>query len=157
MKTTEQAPAHPWRPLEPGAPNRCFGCSQTNEVGLRLEFAAAEDGVVRALARISDRYEGPPGFVHGGLIATLLDEAMSKANRAYGEVAVTRQLQVEYLHPVPTGEVIRLEGRVERAEGRKLWTVGRILDAAGKELATGKGFFIALRRAEATATSEAGR
>uniref|UniRef100_E6QIM7 Acyl-coenzyme A thioesterase THEM4 n=1 Tax=mine drainage metagenome TaxID=410659 RepID=E6QIM7_9ZZZZ len=149
MTKNTEPPAHPWKPLSHGAPNRCFGCSQTNEVGLRLEFAACEDGTVTAEAMIGDQYEGPPGFVHGGIIATLLDEAMSKANRAHGEIAVTRQLHVEYLHPVPSDEVVRIEGRVERAEGRKLWTMGRILNQSGKELTTAKGFFIALRKATA--------
>jgi uncharacterized protein (TIGR00369 family) len=140
-------------PLFHGAQNHCFGCGTNNPVGLRLEFAVAPDpaspavvspGVV-CTAVVSDNYEGPPGYLHGGIIATLLDEAMSKANRANGVTAMTRQMQVEYLRPVPSGAQIRIEGRVTRSEGRKHWTTAQIVSAEGTVLAQATGLFIAIR------------
>src|SRR5580698_456621 len=91
------------QPIAHGASNRCFGCGQANPVGLHLEFLLAEDGSVVSFATVADTYEGPPGYLHGGIIATLLDEAMSKAVRARGLIAMTRKLDVEYLRPVPSG------------------------------------------------------
>jgi len=135
----------PLPPLTHGAQNHCFGCGTQNTVGLHLEFSLAPDGKVVCHANISPNYEGPPGYLHGGIIATLLDEVMSKANRSKGVVAVTRQLTVEYLRPVPSGSPIRLEGKVDRHEGRKLWTTGQILNAEGTVLASAHGLFIALR------------
>ena len=136
-------------PLFHGAQNHCFGCGAVNEVGLRLKFsvAEAEDSLstVIAHAAISDRYEGPPGYLHGGIIATLLDEAMSKANRAQGVTAMTRQMAVEYLRPVPSGAPIRIEGRVTRVEGRKHWAEAKIADADGVLLASATALFIAIR------------
>ena len=64
-------------PLAHAAQNRCFGCGQANGIGLHLEFFLGDDGRVVCLAAIADTYEGPPGYVHGGIIATLLDETMS--------------------------------------------------------------------------------
>jgi len=131
-------------PLFHGAQNHCFGCGTNNPVGLRLQFSVAPGQAVVCEATVSDNYEGPPGYLHGGIIATLLDEAMSKANRARGVVAMTRQMQVEYLRPVPSGSPIRLAGRVTRSEGRKHWAEAEIQNAEGKILAQASGLFIAI-------------
>jgi uncharacterized protein (TIGR00369 family) len=80
--------------------------------------------------------------VHGGIIATLLDEAMSKSVRARGLTAVTGQMEINYLRPVHSGIPIRIEGRLLRSEGRKHWTEARILNARGHELAKAQGIFI---------------
>jgi uncharacterized protein (TIGR00369 family) len=129
-------------PLAHAAQNRCFGCGQANPAGLHLEFLLAPDGAVISLATISDAFEGPSGYVHGGILATLLDETMSKAVRARGLTAMTRHMEIDYRRPVPSGAPIRIEGRVVRGEGRKYWTEARILNAEGTALAEGKGLFI---------------
>jgi len=132
-------------PLAHGAQNRCFGCGEANPIGLHLKFLLAEDGTVVCLANVPDTFEGPPGYVHGGMIATLLDEAMSKAVRSHGLVAMTRHMEVDYQKPVPSAAPIRLEGSVVRSDCRKHWTEARILDAEGIVLAEGKGLFIEVR------------
>src|SRR5271165_653115 len=108
-------------PLAHAAQNRCFGCGQANPTGLHLEFLLAEDQSVVSLPAIPDTFEGPTGYLHGGIIATLLDETMSKSIRAKGVTAMTRHMEVDYLRPVPSGKSIRLEGRVTHHEGRKYW------------------------------------
>jgi uncharacterized protein (TIGR00369 family) len=133
------------RPMAHSASNRCFGCGSANATGLRLEFLLAEDGSVVSLPTVPDTFEGHPGYLHGGVIATLLDEAMSKATRARGLTTMTRRLEVEYLNPVPSGAPLRVEGRVVRSEGRKHWVESRILDPAGKVLAEARGLFLGIR------------
>ncbi|MGO9438404.1 MAG: PaaI family thioesterase [Terracidiphilus sp.] len=129
-------------PFAHPAQNRCFGCGQANSTGLRLEFFLAPDGSVVCPAIISDQFEGPHGFLHGGIIATLLDESMSKAVRAKGLTAMTRHMEVDYRRPVPSGAQVRMEARVVRSEGRKHWAEAHILDSDGKALAQGKGLFV---------------
>ncbi len=129
-------------PMAHAAQNRCFGCGQANPGGLHLEFLLAEDHSVVCHASIPAAFEGPPGYLHGGIIATLLDEIMSKAVRARGWTAMTRRMEVDYLRPVLTDAPIRMEGRVTHSEGRKHWTEARILSAEGNELAVGRGLFI---------------
>ena len=124
------------------AQNRCFGCGPANPTGLRLEFLLAEDGAVVCLPTIPESFEGPPGYLHGGILATLLDEAMSKSVRARGLTAVTRRMEIDYLRPVHSATPIRLEGHLLRSEGRKHWTEARILDARGHMLVEAKGIFI---------------
>jgi uncharacterized protein (TIGR00369 family) len=132
-------------PFAHAAQNRCFGCGQANPTGLHLEFMLAEDQSVVCQATVPDNFEGPPGYLHGGIIATLIDEAMSKSVRARGFTAMTRHMEVDYQRPVPSKSPIRIEARVTRSEGRKHWTEARIENAEGTALATGKGLFIEVR------------
>jgi uncharacterized protein (TIGR00369 family) len=125
--------------------NRCFGCGPANPTGMHLEFHTAEDHSVLAQPVVSADFDGHPGYLHGGIIATLLDETMSKAVRARGFIAMTRHMEVDYLRPVPSGAPLRLEGRVTHNEGRKHWTEAKILDAEGSILAHGKGLFVEVR------------
>jgi uncharacterized protein (TIGR00369 family) len=141
MTTTDEHLTH----LAHSAQSRCFGCGPANPTGLQLDFFVAGDGMVVCLPTIPEAFAGHPGYLHGGVIATLLDEAMSKAVRAKGLTSMTRQLEVDFLRPVPSGAPIRLEGCVIRSEGRKSWAEARILNEAGKILAHGKGLFIEVK------------
>ncbi len=129
------------------ANNRCFGCGPANQKGLRLEFLLADDGSVVSFPVVPSTFDGHPGYLHGGIIATLLDEAMSKAVRAQGSISMTRKIEVDYLRPVPSGAPLRIEGRVVRNERRKHWAEARILDEKGIALAEAKGLFIEVRPA----------
>ncbi len=129
-------------PFAHSAANRCFGCGPANQTGLRLDFLLADDGEVVSFPTIASVFEGHPGYLHGGVIATLLDEAMSKAVRAGGRSSMTRRMEVEYLRPVPSETPLRLEGRVVRSEPRKHWAEARILNESGRVLAEAKGLFI---------------
>jgi uncharacterized protein (TIGR00369 family) len=129
-------------PFAHAAHNCCFGCGPANPTGLHLEFLLADDGSVVSLPVVADTFDGHPGYLHGGIIATLLDEAMSKAVRALGKPAMTRKMEVDYLRPVPSGVPLRIEGRVVRSEPRKHWAESRILNTEGTTLAQATGLFI---------------
>jgi uncharacterized protein (TIGR00369 family) len=129
-------------PFAHSAGNRCFGCGPANATGLHLEFFLAHDGSVVSLPVISDSFCGHPGYLHGGIIATLLDEAMSKAVRAKGHPSMTRKMDIDYLRPVPSGAPLRIEGSVSRSEGRKHFAAARILDENARILAQATGLFI---------------
>jgi len=132
-------------PFAHTAQNRCFGCGQANASGLKLEFLLAPDGAVVCETTVSDLFEGHPGYLHGGIIATLLDESMSKAVRAKGLTAMTRHLEVDYRRPVPSKAKIRIEGSVTRSEGRKHWAEAQIFDHGGSALAHAKGLFVEVK------------
>ncbi len=128
-----------------GKLNHCFGCGQENEHGLHLRFTLDPDArTATARFKLSRRFEGPPGHIHGGIIATLLDEAMSKANRLEGVVAMTRHMEVEYLRPVPLGQSLTVVGSPVRSDGRKHYNQAEIRNTEGEVLARGKGLFIAI-------------
>src|SRR6516164_6164241 len=95
--------------------NHCFGCGPDNPEGMRLKFSVGDDGksfVCRF--KLSQRYVGPPGHAHGGIIATILDEAMGKVNKLRHVVALTREIKVEYRKPVPLYQPLRVESREVR-------------------------------------------
>ena len=144
-KESMRKPEENLTPLAHTAQNCCFGCGHANPTGLRLEFLLAEDHSVVSLPSIPGTFEGPTGYLHGGIIATLLDETMSKSIRVRGFTAMTRHMEVEYLHPVPSRVQLRLEGRLTHNEGRKHWAEAKILNAEGTTLARGKGLFIEVR------------
>jgi acyl-coenzyme A thioesterase PaaI-like protein len=87
--------------LEPNPTNPCFGCGGANPRGMRLVFELDEENQrVRGHFQIPAEYQGSGGWVHGGIIALVLDEAMGKVNRFRQAHAVTADLQVEYLRPM---------------------------------------------------------
>jgi uncharacterized protein (TIGR00369 family) len=131
-------------PLAHGALHHCFGCGQQNGTGLRLRFFMDDSGRIVCHTRLARRFAGPPGHAHGGIIATLLDEAMSKATRARGVTAMTRRLEVDYLRPVPLGVRLTLTARHTSASGRRHHCEAQLADASGHVLATAKAIFVAI-------------
>lgn len=129
-------------PMAHSAQNRCFGCGPANSHGLHLEFFLTEDRTVVSTPVVPPGFEGHPGYLHGGIIATLLDEAMSKAMRARGFTAMTRRMEVDYLRPVPSSAPLRIEGHVTHREGRNHWCEAKILNDRGTVLAHSKGWFV---------------
>jgi len=131
--------------------NHCFGCGPANPQGIHLVFTTdtsePEDPVCTASFRLDRMHEGPPGHIHGGIVATLLDEAMSKLNRPLNVLAMTRHMEVDYLRPVPLYKELVLTSRHLRREGRKLFHQAEILSPEGQVLARGKGLFIVIDKA----------
>jgi len=124
---------------------RCFVCGQDNREGMKLRFRydKARDCYVCRF-RLDERFMGPPGYVHGGIVATVLDEVMGKVNKIHGVVALTRAMKIEYLKPVPLNKSLRAEGHAVSVEGRKHTNRGEILNAQGEVLARGEALFIAI-------------
>src|SRR2546427_56619 len=100
--------------------NYCFACGKNNADGMRLKFAYDEErDCFLCRFRLRKRFTGPPGHAHGGIIATILDEAMGKLNRLREVVALTSQITVDYLRPVPLNWPLRVESREISVRGRR--------------------------------------
>ena len=91
--------------LTPNPTNSCFGCGGANPRGMHLTFEQ-DDATrrIRGAFKLGAEYQGGGGFIHGGIIALVLDEAMGKVNRFRGVRAVTAELMIEYIRPVPVDE-----------------------------------------------------
>lgn len=122
---------------------------------LRLEWD--DDGLVHSEVTLGAAYEGPPGLVHGGVTALLLDHLMGEtASDRHTRVTFTGTLTLRYVRGTPLGP-LRLEGRIERTEGRKVFVVATIGDAEGPTVEA-HGIFIvpSWAVAQEAATAEAG-
>lgn len=130
------------RVLLPRDTNPCFGCGGSNARGMQLTFEQNDaERRIRGVFCVSADYQGARGFVHGGIIATLLDEVMAKVSRFDNEHAVTAELTVEYKRPVPVEQEIVVEGWEEKASERNRFRAGEIRDGRGIVLARGRARF----------------
>lgn len=102
---------------------------ERNAVAPPLEVVKG-DGSVHAETVLGVRYEGPPGMVHGGVAAMLLDHLMGVVASAGKRLTMTGTLTMRYRRATPLGPV-RLEGRIDREEGRKIFVVATIADPEG--------------------------
>ena len=125
--------------------NYCFACGKNNPEGMRLRFSY-EERRKRFVSRfrLGRRYTGPPGHAHGGVIATILDEAMGKVNKLHNVVALTSEITVQYLKPVPLNQSLRVEARGVSVRGRRHINAAEILNQRGEVLASSRGTFIAI-------------
>ena len=125
--------------------NYCFACGPDNPDGMHLQFTLdSERRTFVCHFNLPKRYTGPPGHCHGGIIATILDDAMGKVNKLRNVVAVTKEMTVEYLFPVPLEKPLTVEGREVAVNGRQHVNMAEILDQKGEVLARSKGIFIAI-------------
>src|SRR5580692_8821808 len=129
--------------LKPNPENICFGCGGANARGMQLTFEQDDaSSKIRGAFRLGPEYQGGTGFIHGGIIATVLDEVMGKVCRFRGVRAVTAELGVDYLKPVPVDVDLLIEGYELEMHGRNLKIVGEIRDAAGQLIERGRGRFV---------------
>jgi len=125
--------------------NHCFACGKDNPAGMHLKFFIDEQQrVAICRVKLTRRYQGPPGHAHGGIIATILDEAMGKINKLSNVIALTKSMNIEYLKPVPLGQTLIVTGRAQSINGREHVNVAEIANDQGEVLARSSGLFIAV-------------
>jgi len=110
-----------------GAGQPCFGCGPDHPIGFRLAFDVEGDEVVTRFTP-SERYQGPPGIMHGGLVATLADEIAAWAIIALlGKFGFTAQMTCKLTRPVRVGVPIVGRGSIVRDARRIVQTRARIV------------------------------
>lgn len=119
----------------------CVVCAQRNAGGLRLQFHQAAGGVVAASFDCGRQFEGYEGMIHGGVISSLLDGAMTNCLFAKGIVAFTAELKVRFKRPVRIGLPATVKAVVDDSVGA-LHVVKATLLQEGKVKATGTGKFL---------------
>jgi acyl-coenzyme A thioesterase PaaI-like protein len=125
--------------------SHCFACGPDNPQGLHLNFAIDPEKVITtAHLQLTRFHEGPPGYIHGGIIATLMDEAMSKLNRPLNVLAMTRHMEVDYLRPAPLYQPLVLIATHLSRDGRKIFHKAELQLPDGTVLTYAKGLFITI-------------
>jgi acyl-coenzyme A thioesterase PaaI-like protein len=122
--------------------HQCFGCGPGHPTGLRVRCFKTAEGVISPII-IPAHYAGPPGAAHGGIVAAYLDEVLAAAtHRAIARTAVTGELSVRYLKPVPVETPIIGKGSLVADQGRYVDVEGRLEELdTGRVLATARARF----------------
>jgi acyl-coenzyme A thioesterase PaaI-like protein len=106
----------------------CFGCGEDNPCASLFHFTQIGNGQVVALARFTHRHQGSTDLAHGGALAAAIDDTYGALVLAIGAPAVTARLEINYRASVPLNHDVRIESRVDRVDGRKLWLSATALD-----------------------------
>jgi acyl-coenzyme A thioesterase PaaI-like protein len=118
-----------------------------NPVAPPLEVRDTPDGRATGRVIVGKPHEGPPGLVHGGVVATLLDHVLARAARAAGRGGLTATLTLRYRRPVRLGVPLLLAAEVGETSGRRTTATARLAaeDDPDTVLAEAEGLFVALR------------
>ena len=126
---------------------RCFACGQRNPFGLQLLFRQ-EEGSIVADFQPREEHQGFPGVIHGGIVASVLDEALGRTS-LLGEHPVwtmTGRLEIRYRRYVPYGPLLRVRATLENDRRRMLQAKGVLTLAEDEDtvLAEATGIFLPL-------------
>lgn len=124
----------------------CFICGMDNPTGLKAQFYNMEDGSVATPFQFRREHQSFPGRVHGGLVATMIDELGLRAlwTRSEDRMGVTMSLETKYRKAVPYEEPLYGVGRVVRETSKFATIHARIQNGRGEVLAEGTTKYILL-------------
>jgi uncharacterized protein (TIGR00369 family) len=123
------------------ADHNCFACGRENPIGMGLHIELG-DGTARTTWSAGDDFVGWSDKVHGGIIATLLDEVMAWAPSSFDSWAVTAEMAVRFRSPALPGEAMVATGRVANRRRRIYEVTGEVLGADGRVIAEGSGRYL---------------
>lgn len=116
----------------------CFLCGSENPIGLKLEFTYKENMAI-AEWKAQAHFEGYEGIIHGGIIASLLDEAMAKIILKSGIIAVTSELSVKYYKPFPSDAEVIITGSIAEQRSKIITVFASIFSKGNPKLVFARG------------------
>ncbi|CCG02127.1 PaaI family thioesterase [Blastococcus saxobsidens] len=118
-----------------------------NPVAPPMHASSTPEGRATGRVTLGKTHEGPPGLVHGGVVATMLDHVLARAVRAAGRGGLTATLTVTYRRPVHLGVPLLATAQLGTTEGRRTTATARLVaeDDPDTTLAEAEGLFVALR------------
>lgn len=119
----------------------CFACGKNNDKGLGLEFEY-KDNEASCIFIPQKEHQGWRDVIHGGIIATVLDEAMAKLIIKNYSFGVTSNMEIRFLRPAKVGEVLTVTGSVKKADGNKVNAYSVIKNARNKIVASCKANYV---------------
>ena len=129
--------------VQPGRGVNCFACGAKNDRGLHMRFRHEGERAVCDYTPC-EYQQGYPNRMHGGVVATLIDEAMGWAVYGGARWGATARLNIRFRKPVPLDAPLRVEAWIVRNRPRLLELRGELRDAAGTLLAEAEGTFMML-------------
>ncbi|MGC8971933.1 MAG: PaaI family thioesterase [bacterium] len=118
----------------------CFACGESNPIGLHLKFVK-KDSLVEAIFSPNDFHQGYPDIVHGGIVTTLLDEAMAYALEFNGYRGLTVKLRVKFLKPLKPKDRYRIIGYLGKIRSKVASVYSEIRDVDNNIMAKAEALF----------------
>ncbi|MEA2008074.1 MAG: PaaI family thioesterase [Chloroflexota bacterium] len=125
----------------------CYVCGVDNEHGLHLKFYETEAGEVVVNYTVPDRFQGYSGVVHGGVVASLVDEVLGRVHMGSSDdtrFMYTAKLTVKYRKPVPTGKPIKIVGHAKTSKRRVATSTAEIYGPDGELLVEAEALLVDL-------------
>jgi uncharacterized protein (TIGR00369 family) len=135
------------------ADHNCFACGDKNAIGMRLHIELGE-GTASTSWTPGEDYVGWEDKVHGGLLATLLDEVMAWAPSSYDSWAVTAEMNIRFRSPANPGETLTARGWVDQRRRRIYHVRGEVRGAHGRMVAEAEGRFLGATPAQKAGLKE---
>lgn len=124
----------------------CFVCGVENEYGLKLDFYETGPGEITVEHVIPDRFQSYPGVVHGGIVASLVDEVLGRVHMGSDPTDTrfmyTAKLTVKYCKPVPTGKPIKIVGKALDSRRRSATSMAEIFGPDGEVLVEAEAILV---------------
>lgn len=120
----------------------CFACGKDNPIGLKLEFMAISENLIETSFIPKPEHQSYDGILHGGLMATLLDEAMGKLLRLKEMNALTARFEMRYRKSAVIGERLWIKGRILSQRGRMIEMAAEAVNDNQEILAEATGRFM---------------
>lgn len=135
------------RSSEPIDDGRCFACGRHNPIGLHLHFRI-EGETATCETSLPAHFQGWRDVAHGGIVMSLIDEAMAYAASAVGWKGVTAECTTRFRQPVPLEAPLLIRGAVAWQRRNVVGVTAEIFDSNGTLLASGEGKFVGKARIE---------
>jgi acyl-coenzyme A thioesterase PaaI-like protein len=129
---------HSHKPNKQPNSRLCFICGLENPVGLKLKIYQTEPGVIETTYIAPEHFQGYPGVLHGGIVATILDEMSGRAQMgdpSSPRFMFTGKLEVKYRKNVPIGKPLKIIGKAGKAKDKTAEGWAGIYDEEGNLLA----------------------
>jgi acyl-coenzyme A thioesterase PaaI-like protein len=122
----------------------CFACGARNPIGIRMQVQYREDSLAaESLLALPREFQGWQEVIHGGILATLLDEIMMHAVWHFAGAGVTLGMEVQFRQPLAPEEEVLVRGRLTETRGRRLKAQGEIIrQADNRVIANSLGRFL---------------
>jgi acyl-coenzyme A thioesterase PaaI-like protein len=124
----------------------CYGCGPSNKYGLHADFTFCEEsGEVRFEYTIPIQFEGAPGYTHGGVLASLLDEAQGVLCFHLGHFVMTDRLYINYHRATPLNTQLTIRAWLTMVRRKRLYSKGKIYNSAQELLVSSKARWFVFR------------
>jgi uncharacterized protein (TIGR00369 family) len=119
----------------------CFACGKDNPIGLKMEFDFHDDEVTIKFIPKTE-HQGWKDVIHGGILVTLMDEAMARLLINAGFNVVTSSMETRFLRPAKPGEELTVTGKIKQVDEKNVYATSKILNTNNKTIASGRGTYV---------------